>query len=139
MNKIIFNLISIYITILLGGIMQSLQSYSLNVSVEDLINRSFTYSESNSYVAYNWQVGQISEINSMKFIPLLAAKCINYQSESNDEYDLIRVDEIYPVIMIFNNELGIDTKYLIINRKGRKQYWSLADFQIVDKPITKNL
>lgn len=68
--------------------------------------------------------------NGLKFIPLKWVKCINYRDQNNDEYDLIKVGDIYPVIC--ENALNNGINYLIVNIKGRKQYWDSKDFEEIN-------
>ena len=76
-----------------------------------------------------WKIGEVCNINSNIFIPIMTVKCINYRNQNNDNYDLIKVNNIYPVILVVEN--NGKNMYLIINEYGRKQYWSTSDFEVI--------
>lgn len=104
-------------------------SFSITINKDNLIySNLYDITED---VIFTWKVGELSEVNTLKFIPIHAVKCINYEDQFNDRNDLIRINEIYPVLMELMNPDGNVDSYLIINRTGHKQYWSPKDFEII--------
>ena len=85
---------------------------------------------------YQWRVGKICNINDMWFVPIKAVKCVNYEAQRDDSFDLIRKNEVYPVIIEIDDETPKSflnpKKYLIINRNGHKQYWTSKDFETIE-------
>ncbi|MDF2800404.1 MAG: hypothetical protein K0S61_307 [Anaerocolumna sp.] len=103
------------------------------------VNTTNSYTNSNeittaqpNYIGYQWQVGRICHINNMWFVPIMAAKCVRYENQKGDQFDLIRKGDIYPVVIEMDEEIPNPKRYLLINRKGQKQYWSSSDFEIIE-------
>ena len=66
-------------------------------------------------------------IGSTTFIVLKMVKCIIGSNHPNDGYDYVRVDEEYPVILE-NDLYGEYIEYLVVTRKGTKQYYKSDRF-----------
>lgn len=81
----------------------------------------------NKEIPYCWSLDHVLQINNIKFIPILAVKCIDSPINTDKTINYIQYGEIYPVILIcmLNSH---QEEYLIINKFGNKHYFPASIF-----------